>query len=120
MYQEKIRKFAISIENVRNSVAAIDKEINESGASMANLRENIRVRKLAREIVATQAEIDSHDMEEAAKSRRNFQEKYKVEKQKESEMQSKVSNGCCVFLMRCLQDFSTRTLGVNLAPIRRN
>ena len=65
-------------------MAEIDKEINESGASMANLRENIRVRKLVRAIEATQTEIDSFDMEEAAKARRTFKEKYDGEKEREN------------------------------------
>jgi len=57
---------------------------------MTNLRENIRVRKLAKEIDTTQAEIDAMDMEQAAKARRQFDQKYNVEKQRETEMQSKV------------------------------
>jgi hypothetical protein len=57
---------------------------------MTNLRENIRVRKLGKEIDATQAEIDAMDMEQAAKARRQFDQKYNVEKQRETEMQSKV------------------------------
>jgi DNA repair protein RAD50 len=58
---------------------------------MTNLRENLRVRKLMRDIVETQAEIDSLDMEQAAKAKRHFEEKYKVEKQRETQMQSQVS-----------------------------
>lgn len=80
-----------NIEAVREVIAKIDKEINESGASVANLRENIRVRKLSRDITETQAEIDSHDMEEAARARRNFQEKYNVAKDKENELQTSVA-----------------------------
>ena len=77
-------------------MAEIDKEINESGASMANLRENIRVRKLVRAIEATQTEIDSFDMEEAAKARRTFKEKYDDEKERENEMHTKVT--CASFV----------------------
>lgn len=80
----------VSIESVRGVIAEIDKEIHESGASMANLRENIRIRHLIRDIAATQEEIDSHDMEEAAKARRNFDQQYKVKKAEESNLQSKV------------------------------
>ena len=57
---------------------------------MTNLRENIRVRKLSKEIDTTQAEIDAMDMEQAAKARRQFDQKYNMEKQRETEMQSKV------------------------------
>ena len=78
------------LETARGTIAVIDREVNESNASMTNLRENIRVRKLEKEIETTQAEIDAMDMEEAAKARRQFDLKYNLEKQRETEMQSKV------------------------------
>lgn len=90
----EIQALTVSIERARGVIAEIDKEIHESGASMANLRENIRIRHLVRDIAATQEEIDSHDMEEAAKARRNFDQQYKVKKDEESNMQSKV-HLCC-------------------------
>ena len=89
-HESKIGKLATDIESARDMVAIIDKEVNESNASMTNLRENIRVRKLAKEIDVTQAEIDAMDMEQAAKARRQFDQKYNLEKQRETEMQSKV------------------------------
>ena len=89
-FQEQIKSFSIRIEEVRDVIAGIEKEINESGASVANLRENIRVRKLILDITKVQAEIDSYDMEEAAKSRRNFDDRYNNEKQRETDLQSKV------------------------------
>ena len=82
------------LETARGTIAVIDREVNESNASMTNLRENIRVRKLEKEIETTQAEIDAMDMEEAAKARRQFDLKYNLEKQRETEMQSKVRKIC--------------------------
>jgi DNA repair protein RAD50 len=96
LFQGQIHNLGIDIERARENIVKIDKEINESGASVASLRENIRVRRLIRDIAATQAEIDSLDVEEAARSRRNFQEKYNVEKQKETELQGKVRPSSCV------------------------
>jgi DNA repair protein RAD50 len=90
-HETRIKDLNREIEELRATIAEIDKEINESGASLANLRENIRIRKLAHEIEATKAEIDSYDMEEAARARRNFQDKYTDEKEKETQMQSKVN-----------------------------
>jgi DNA repair protein RAD50 len=90
-YDIDLRELGNSIEAARDVITKIDKEINESGASVANLRENIRVRKLVRDIAETQAEIDSHDMEEAAKARRNFQDKYNKEKQRENDLHTSVS-----------------------------
>lgn len=89
-YESKINQLMEVIESTRSTIGVIDKEVNESNASMTNLRENIRVRKLVKEIAATQTEIDAMDMEEAAKARRQFDLKYNLEKQRETEMQSKV------------------------------
>ena len=80
-----------NIEASRDTIAGIDKEINASGASVANYRENVRVRKLAKEIKDTQAEIGSYDMEEAARARRNFQDKYGPAKEKENDLHTQVS-----------------------------
>ncbi|EGN97896.1 hypothetical protein SERLA73DRAFT_182676 [Serpula lacrymans var. lacrymans S7.3] len=90
--EAEIKDLGIKIENVRDIVAKIEKEINESGTSMANLRENIRIRKLGRDIKATQAEIDLCDMEEAAKAKRTFDTIYPVQKQKETDAQSKFAH----------------------------
>lgn len=87
-----IKEIGASIEGVRGVIANIDKEISESGASEANLRENIRVRKLIKDIKAVQEKIDSYNMEEAARARRIYAERFPIEKQKETEMQSKVSS----------------------------
>lgn len=86
----EIQQFNSQLEAARTTIGGIEKEIHESGASMANLRENIRVRKLVKDIATTQAQIDTYDMEEAAKAKRIFQEKYQKEKDRETEMQSKV------------------------------
>lgn len=59
---------------------------------MANLRDNIRMRKLIRDIAATQAEIDSYDLEAAAKAKRNFEEQYNGKKKYENDLQSKYSH----------------------------
>ncbi|KAF7987104.1 hypothetical protein HWV62_291 [Athelia sp. TMB] len=90
--EQDIQRFVTEIEDVREGIAKLDKEINESGASVSNLRENLRLRKLVRDITATQEEIDSYDMEEAAKAKRNFEEQYNVKKTQESELQSKYAH----------------------------
>ncbi|TFK24963.1 P-loop containing nucleoside triphosphate hydrolase protein [Coprinopsis marcescibilis] len=70
------------IQDCRDAIKAIEKEINEAGASQTNLRENLRVRKLQKEIVDIQSQIDSYDVEEAAKAKRNFQEQWDKKKDK--------------------------------------
>lgn len=89
-YGKEIEDLARSIDQIRGVIASIEKVINESGASVANLRENLRVRRLLNDIAKTQQEIDSYDMEEAARARRNFTEKYDVAKKKENDLHSKV------------------------------
>jgi len=78
------------LNGIREVMANIQKEINESGASVANLRDNIRARRLVKQINEVQTEIDSHDMEEMAKARRNFDEKYKLAKEKEDNLRVEV------------------------------
>jgi hypothetical protein len=50
---------------------------------MSNLRDNIIVRKLKEKVEAIDKEIASYDMEEAAKARRNYEDKYQPAKAKE-------------------------------------
>ncbi|KAG8214897.1 hypothetical protein J3R82DRAFT_10069 [Butyriboletus roseoflavus] len=91
-YEGEITELGIKIESVRETVAGIDREINESGSLMSRLRDNIRMRRLVKDIEATQADIDSYDMEAAAKAKRNFEDRYQAEKQRETEMQSKYAH----------------------------
>ena len=79
------------VEKARAAVYQIDKEISDADNTMSNLRNNLRVRKLVKDITETQTEIDSYDMEEAARAKRIFQERYKIEKDRETDMQAKVS-----------------------------
>ncbi|KAI0822321.1 hypothetical protein BC628DRAFT_691139 [Trametes gibbosa] len=90
--EAKVQELVIKLENVRTAVGEIDKEINEAGMTMANLRENLRVRRLMRELASTQAELDAIDMEEAAKAKRIWTERWNVEKQKETDLQTKYSH----------------------------
>ncbi|KAF8349440.1 hypothetical protein F5887DRAFT_914397 [Amanita rubescens] len=80
-----------NIEEVRNTMAKIDKEISDSGSTIANLRENIRVRKIEKEIQRTREEIATYDMEEAAKAKRNFDSKWDVAKKTEDELKAAYS-----------------------------
>ncbi|KAH9065351.1 hypothetical protein EDB87DRAFT_1749578 [Lactarius vividus] len=88
-YETRIRELGLDIEQVRKKIAQLDKEINEGGAALTNLRENRRIRKLQSDIQQTQDTIDSCDLEGAAKAKRNFEEKYQPEKDRENEMQQK-------------------------------
>ncbi|KAI0771249.1 hypothetical protein BD413DRAFT_604552 [Trametes elegans] len=90
--EKKVQDLALALEKVRTTIGEIDKEIGEAGATMANLRENLRVHRLMREMASTQAELDAIDMEEAAKAKRIWTEKWNVEKQKETDLQTNYSH----------------------------
>lgn len=125
-YEGEITEFGIKIESVRETVAKIDREINESGSLISRLRDNIRMRRVVKDIEATQAEIDSYDMEGAAKAKRTFEDRYQVEKQRETEMQSKVSrvpsfnDALYITHLTGGSFFSMHTLVVKSAPITRH
>ncbi|CCM03496.1 uncharacterized protein FIBRA_05630 [Fibroporia radiculosa] len=91
-HETEIQRLGLQLEDIRSTIHLIDKEISESGASVANLRENLRIRRLRQDIAATQDEIDLIDLEEAAKAKRIFEEKYNVEKQRETHIQSKYAH----------------------------
>ena len=55
------------------------------------------IRKLRRIIAADKEKIESFDMEEAAKARRQFDEKYAAEKKREADMEAEVR----VWLFQC-------------------
>ncbi|KAJ3995719.1 P-loop containing nucleoside triphosphate hydrolase protein [Lentinula boryana] len=90
--KEETKELDKKLEEAREKISKIDKEISESGSSLSNLRENIRLRKLVKQIQEAQAEIDSYDMEEAAKAKRTFEAKWKIAKDKEEDLKQKFSH----------------------------
>ncbi|KAF8798952.1 hypothetical protein BYT27DRAFT_6885490 [Phlegmacium glaucopus] len=84
--ESQLRELNKQLENSREIISSIEKEIHESGASLSNLHDNIIARNLAKDIAKTQAEIDSYDMEEAGKARRNYDEKYEPAKLREKHL----------------------------------
>ena len=89
-FEADIQEHVQDVERVRAEIALINKEIDEGGAVQANIRDNLFMRELVRSINQTQKEIDALDMEEAAKARRNFDEQYPKQLERETNMQSNV------------------------------
>lgn len=109
------------IEAVQAVIANIEKEIHESGSRVSNLRDNLRVRKLEKQIIETQANIDSYDMEEAARARRNFDEKYTLAKKEENDLNSEASSLQLSLVSAATNDtHSTQILQVKSALTRCN
>jgi DNA repair protein RAD50 len=92
--EQSIKDLEAEIEQIREVIAAIDKEIYESTSTLANLRDNIRIKELKKSIEESKKQMSAIDIEEAAKSRRQFEDKYAVLKKKESDLQSRVSRVC--------------------------
>jgi DNA repair protein RAD50 len=88
--QEEINNLTQSIDEKRAVLAKFDKEINEGGATLSNIRDNLRLRRLKRDITAIQAEIDGYDMEETARTRRNFEKVFTQMENKLSDMKARV------------------------------
>ncbi|KAG8779438.1 DNA repair protein rad50 [Ceratobasidium sp. 428] len=85
----RVAELEQSVQGLREEVANMDREIHESGATLARFRDNLSLRKLKQEIEGLQAEIDEHDLEQAGSAKAQFEEKYQVEKEKENKLRSK-------------------------------
>ncbi|KIK52043.1 hypothetical protein GYMLUDRAFT_372486 [Collybiopsis luxurians FD-317 M1] len=88
----EIKKLEKLVEEARERIAKIDKEINESGSTLSNLRDNVRLRKIAKQIQETQTEMDSYDIDEAARAKRNFSDQWKAKQDVEERLQQKFSH----------------------------
>ncbi|KAK0464292.1 P-loop containing nucleoside triphosphate hydrolase protein [Desarmillaria tabescens] len=88
----EIKECMDSLQKCRDAITQLDREIGGGDAKRANLQENIRIRQLARQVKDIQDKIDSLDLEAAARARRNFEEKYGPEKEKEQKLQASYSH----------------------------
>lgn len=120
--EAEVQEQGLKLEQIRAKLSEIDKEINEAGVTMANLRENLRFRRLKRDLASTEAELNAIDMEEAAKAKRIWTEKWNIEKQKETDLQTKVGSACHVWPEKTLMTngFSMHTSVENSALCRRS
>lgn len=89
--RKDIRDQEALMERTRDAIAILRKDKSESASLLATIRGNVRVRKLRKDIVATEAAVAEFDLEESARARRQFDEKYAAEKKREGDMESEVS-----------------------------
>ena len=85
-----VQEQALKLEQIRAKLGEIEREINEAAVTMSSLRENQRYRRIKRDLAAVETELNAIDMEEAAKAKRIWTDKWTVEKQKETDLQNKV------------------------------
>lgn len=73
-------------------MAAVQKDIDQGGARLSNLRDNLRLRRLRRRIEKTEAEIAALPMEEAAKSKQTFDTQWEARCRRENDIKAKVGS----------------------------
>lgn len=77
----------------------LETEIAQGDADLANLRGNVRIRKMVKDIADTRTELGKIDLDDAARSRRNFESKWKEGKEEEERLNNEVglnvSHCCC-------------------------
>lgn len=88
--ERDITEFGEEVEDKRRIVADLNREIASGGSIVANLRDNLRVRRLQADIDATQTEIGHYDLEGAAQARQNFENQYANLKKKEDGLHGEV------------------------------
>lgn len=93
--ETEIQQLEGEIERLRALVQKQDVDVSAAGADLANLRENLRLRKLQREIQETKDVIKALKLEEASKAKEQFEEKWGKAKAAENEAQARV---CICFL----------------------
>ena len=85
-----IKTLEQNISSTRLTKSQYEKEINDSDKILSNVRDNERIRRLRKVIASDNEKIKSFDMEEAAKARRQFDEKYKAETKRAGDMEAEV------------------------------
>lgn len=88
----------MEVEQKRSRLTAVEKEINEGGATLARFQNNKRLRKLRADLVKVKTEIDKYDLEEAARAKRNFEKAFPEMEAKYNALKDKVS--ACPLLLK--------------------
>ena len=78
------------MEDKRTELSGFEKEINEGGATQARFRDNQRLRKLRSDLTSVMEEYSKHDLEEAARAKRNFEKAYPKMEARLNELKDKV------------------------------
>ncbi|KAG8994644.1 DNA repair protein rad50 [Tulasnella sp. 427] len=89
--ETQISAVIAELEAKREKIAAAQTEIDQGGARLSNLRDNLRLRALRKRIEETEAELAALPMEEAANSKRTFDIKWSAMTKRESDIKEKIS-----------------------------
>lgn len=89
--EDEVAEATSNLEASRMVIKKAEREISESNATFANIRDNRRVRKLQKEIVDIQAKIEACDVEEAARAKRNYESQWAKRNAEEERLNNRVS-----------------------------
>lgn len=76
---------------IDNSISSLQSELGRASSRQNNISANLRYRSTLADIKKVQEEIDSIDLESAAKSRKEFNKKFQAKTMEENRVQAEVS-----------------------------
>jgi DNA repair protein RAD50 len=91
--EEELTAANARLEACRTKIKGVEKEISDAGASNANLRENIRIRKLRKSIEEWEKKIAGSDVVGAADAKLKFEKQWPKMKDHEARLNTEVSGG---------------------------
>lgn len=77
--------------SIENTISSLQSELGQASSRQNNISANLRYRSTLADIKKVQDEIDSIDLESAAKSRREFNKKFTAKSNEENRVQAEVS-----------------------------
>lgn len=118
---EGIERSKADTLKMREEVETLGQEVSSANSTLSTLKDNIRLRKLKKDIAVTEAEMAALDLEEASKARQQFDEKYTRAKAAEEDTTRKVPNYFHDDLRLSNRvDYSLNILPVNWLPSAPN
>lgn len=90
--QESIQRSLEDIARMRSEMDTLGQEVSSANTTLSTLKDNIRLRKLNRDIHTVEVEMGRLDLEEASRARQQFDEKYGPAKAAEEEATRQVRN----------------------------
>lgn len=88
--EKQIEQTSHGIEELRIGIQELDRELSESGTTAANIRENMRIRKIKADLKETQNSMEKLDLDAAGQARQDYERTFKDSKEQEVQAQSKV------------------------------
>jgi DNA repair protein RAD50 len=89
--QDALNRSTEDIAKLRADEDALAQEVSSANTTLSNLKDNIRLRKINRDIQEVETEKAGLDLEEASRARQQFDERYGPAKAQEEEANRQVS-----------------------------